>query len=194
MTEENYTPLSSYEQKSQTYKLMLWFGMVSVVMMFAGMTSAYVISSSRRDWLHDFQLPTAFLWSTVAIVLSSITFLLAKKAIKRNELSKTSLFLYLTLGLGVVFVALQFFGFEQIIASGYFLTGTYSTVTTSFIYVLVMMHLAHLGAGLLALLYIIYNHYKNKYNAAQSLGIELGELFWHFLGVLWVLLFLFFYF
>jgi cytochrome c oxidase subunit 3 len=54
--------------------------------------------------------------------------------------------------------------------------------------------MAHLFGGLIALSIIIYNHFKQKYNATQTLGIELGEMFWHFLGILWILLFLFFFF
>ncbi|MDD2987121.1 cytochrome c oxidase subunit 3, partial [Flavobacterium sp.] len=96
--------------------------------------------------------------------------------------------------LGVLFVILQFLGFNQIIENGYFFTGSESNVTTSFLYIVVILHLAHLFGGLIALFIIIYNHFKQKYNSTQSLGIELGAMFWHFLDILWILLFLFFYF
>ncbi|MPT35162.1 MAG: heme-copper oxidase subunit III, partial [Flavobacterium sp.] len=102
--------------------------------------------------------------------------------------------LWLTLALGITFVVLQFEGFAQVIESGYFFTGSESTITTSFLYVVVIVHLAHLFGGLVALLIIIYNHFKQKYNSGQTLGIELGAMFWHFLDFLWVYLFLFFYF
>lgn len=181
-------------RKGQSYKLLLWFAMISMVMMFAGLTSAYVVSSSRKDWLIDFEMPNAFILSTLAIILSSITFHLAGKAIKQNYRKLTSIWLFATLGLGVLFVVLQFLGFNQIIENGYFFTGSESNVTTSFLYIVVILHLAHLFGGLIALLIIIYNHFKQKYNSTQSLGIELGAMFWHFLDILWILLFLFFYF
>jgi cytochrome c oxidase subunit 3 len=182
------------ERKSQSFKLILWFAMLSMVMMFAGLTSAFIVSTSRPDWLNDFKMPTAFLLSTLVIIISSFTFHMVKKSIQLNNRSKTSFFLGVTLFLGLLFVFLQFEGFNQIIASGYYFTGSQSSVTTSFLYIVVITHLLHLFGGLIALLTIIYNHYKQKYNATQLLGIELGAMFWHFLDLLWILLFLFFYF
>lgn len=179
-------------QKRKSYKTMLIFAMASIVMVFAGLTSAYVISKSRPDWLKDFELPSAFLYSTIVIVLSSVTFHLAKNAIKKNNRSLTSIMLALTLVLGLLFVALQFQGFNQVIDAGYYFTGGYSTITTSFLYVVVLVHIAHLVGGLISLLIVIYNHYKQKYNSSQTLGIELSVMFWHFLGFLWIYLFLFF--
>ncbi|MBA4154060.1 cytochrome c oxidase subunit 3 [Flavobacterium sp.] len=182
------------ERKGQSYKLLLWFAMISMVMMFAGLTSAYVVSSSRKDWLKDFEMPAAFIISTLVIILSSITFHLAGKSIKANNRSVTTVWLLSTLGLGILFVVFQFLGFNQIIQNGYFFTGSESNITTSFLYIVVILHLAHLFGGLIALLIIIYNHFKQKYNSTQTLGIELGAMFWHFLDILWILLFLFFYF
>src|SRR5690606_10787832 len=68
---------------------------------------------------------------------------------------------------------------------------SYSTITTSFLYVVVLVHIAHLVGGLISLLIVIYNHYKQKYNSSQTLGIELSVMFWHFLGFLWIYLFYF---
>ncbi|GGB70067.1 cytochrome oxidase subunit III [Flavobacterium suaedae] len=182
------------ERKGKSYKMLLWFGMVSMFMMFAGLTSAYVVSASRPDWINNFVLPTAFTISTVVIVLSSITFHLAKKAIKNDNRGLSTTMLMVTLALGLTFVATQFYGFSQVIAEGYYFTGAESTVTTSFLYIVAVVHLAHLFAGLIVLLVVIYNHFKQKYNSSQTLGIELGAMFWHFLDILWVYLFLFFYF
>lgn len=179
-------------QQAKAYKTMLVFAMGSIVMIFAGLTSAYVISKNRPDWLKDFELPQAFLWSTIAIVLSSVTFHLAKKAIAKDNRSTTSLMLGLTLVLGLIFVVLQFQGFGQVVDAGYFFTGSQSTITTSFLYVVVLVHIAHLVGGLISLLIVIYNHYKQKYNSNQMLGIELSAMFWHFLDFLWLYLFLFF--
>lgn len=181
-----------YERSAKSKKMLLWFAMISMVMLFAGFTSAYVISKSRPDWLSEFQLPSAFLYSTLAMIVSSITFFMAVKAIKKDNRALTSTLLFVTLGLGIVFIGLQFYGFDQVMASGYFFTGSESTITTSFLYVVVIVHLAHLFGGLVSLLIVIYNHYKQKYNAAQHIGIELSATFWHFLDFLWLYLFVFF--
>lgn len=175
-------------------KMMLWFGMASMIMMFAGLTSAYVVSKNRPDWGADFQLPDAMYWSTLVIVLSSITLLLAKKSISVNKRTNATAFLIATLLLGITFMGLQFESFSEIIKAGYYFTGSESNITTSFIYVVVLAHLAHLVAGLIVLLVVIYNHFKQRYHSGQMLGIELGSMFWHFLDILWVYLFLFLYF
>lgn len=181
-------------QKSKSAKLILLFAMVSMTMMFAGLASAFVVSKSRADWLSNFQIPTAFYFSTAVIIGCSVTFYLAKKAIEKGNRSATSAFLLGTFGLGILFVFLQFRGFGQIIESGYYMTGQGSSITTTFLYVIALMHLLHLAGGLISLLIIIYNHFKQKYNPTQTLGIELGAMYWHFLDLLWVLLFLFLYF
>ncbi|PWA06804.1 cytochrome c oxidase subunit 3 [Flavobacterium psychrotolerans] len=191
------TIMTADEHKARTarsYKLILLFAMVSMTMMFAGLTSAFVVSKSRADWLKDFQLPTAFFFSTAVIIACSVTFHLAKKAIQKDNRSATTSLLLATLGLGILFVILQFAGFGQVVAAGYYFTGSESSITTTFLYVVAMVHLAHLAGGLISLLIIIYNHFKQKYNSTQTLGIELGAMYWHFLDLLWVYLFLFLYF
>ena len=182
------------ERTARSYKLILLFAMVSMFMMFAGITSAFVVSKSRADWLKDFQLPTAFYISTAVILSCSVTFHLAKKAIQKDNRNATTSFLLATLALGILFVILQFVGFRQIVDNGYFFTGSASTITTTFLYIVTIVHLAHLLGGLISLLIIIYNHFKQKYNSTQTLGIELGAMYWHFLDFLWVYLFLFLYF
>ena len=180
--------------KERSAKLILLFAMASMTMMFAGITSAFVVSKSRADWLKDFQLPTAFYWSTLVIISCSVTFHLAKLAIKKDQNSKTSIYLLLTLLLGCSFVGLQFLGFNQIIAEGYYFTGQASSITTTFLYIVTLVHLLHLAGGIISLLIIIYNHFKQKYNSSQTLGIELGAMYWHFLDFLWICLFFFLYF
>nr|WP_294778231.1 cytochrome c oxidase subunit 3 [uncultured Flavobacterium sp.] len=191
------TTMSADEHKDRTArskKLLLWFAMASMTMMFAGITSAFVVSKSREDWMEDFQMPMAFYFSTLAIILCSVTFHLAKKAIEKDNRSATANFLLLTLGLGIAFVFLQFKGFEQLIDQGYYFTGPESNIATTFLYVIAVVHLAHLAGGMISLLIIIYNHFKQKYNSSQLLGIELGAMYWHFLDFLWICLFLFLYF
>jgi cytochrome c oxidase subunit 3 len=192
--ETDITFEEQYIKKSKTYKMLLIFGMISILMIFAGLTSAYVVSKSRPDWLTDFQLPLAFLLSTLVMIGSSVTFIVALKAMKKNNRQLTMIMLVATLVLGFIFFFLQFKGFEQVINDGYFFTGSESNVTTSFLYIVVLVHMAHLLGGFISLLVVIYNHYKQKYNASQTLGIELSGMYWHFMDFIWVYLFLFFYF
>ena len=174
-------------------KMMLLFSMLSIAMTFAGLTSAYIVSKSRPDWIIDFQLPSAFMLSTVFIVLSSLSISMAKKNVNKNNITETSFWLGITFLLSIFFVVSQFSGFDQLISKGYFFTGPESTVTTSFLYVLAVLHLVHLFAGMIVLVVVIDNNQKNKYNI-NKLGFELAVTFWHFLGFLWLYLFVFLYF
>ncbi len=190
----DYTQGTEEEKIYRAKKNMLWFGIISLTMSFAGLTSAYVISKERKDWLTDFEIPQAFYLSLGVIILSSITFHFAKDLIQKNDDSKGMWLLITTLILGIAFVYLQFRGFSEIIAKGYFFTGSESSITTSFIYLVVLMHLAHISVALITVLVVIYNHYKQKYKKGKTLGIELAVTFWHFVDILWIYLFLFLYF
>ncbi|OYU82231.1 MAG: cytochrome oxidase subunit III [Flavobacterium sp. BFFFF1] len=181
------------QKNIRSKKMLLWFAIVSMIMVFAGLTSGYIVSKKREDWV-PFDLPTAFYISTVIILISSITFHLAKKAIQKDNRSMTGLFLLITLVLGSLFVYFQFDGFHELYKRNLFPSGSSSKITVSFLYVFVIVHLAHLAGGLISLLVVIYNHFKQKYNSGQTLGLELGAMFWHFLDFLWLYLFLFLYF
>lgn len=183
------------EQKnSRAKKMMLWFGIISLIMSFGGWTSAFLVSRSRPDWIKDFQLPNAFLISVVVIIISSVTFIRAKKSLKTSNYKSTTLWLLVTLALGIVFIISQFSGFQQIINMGYYFTGAASNVTMSYIYLIALVHIAHVLVGLICLLVVIFKHLKRKYTPQKMLGIELAAIFWHFIDILWVYLFLFLYF
>lgn len=182
------------QKNERAKKMMLWFGIISLIMSFMGWTSAFIVSSSRPDWLKDFQLPNAFIISTALIIISSITFILAKKALKQNNRALTTILLFATLILGVAFVFFQFKAFQQIINLGYNFTGPTSNVTMSYIYLIAVMHILHVAAGLISVIVVIYNHFKQKYTQENMLGFELSATFWHFVDILWVYLLLFLYF
>ncbi len=188
------TPEEHKQRTARSYKLLLIFAMISMTMMFAGLTSALVVSKSRPDWLKDFQLPSSFFISLAVIILCSITMHFAKNAIKKDNRSATTYLLWTTLALGLAFVYFQFEGFTQLFENHLYPVGGSGSITISFLYVLVYAHLAHLSGGIISLLIIIYNHFKQKYNSSQFLGIELGAMYWHFLDFLWIYLFLFLYF
>ena len=181
------------QAKRKSAKPMLWVSMISMTMMFAGLTSAYVVSRKRDDWV-SFDLPNAFYISTLLIILSSIAFMLAKFFIQKDNRQLTTLFLVSTLILGVGFVFFQFEGFNELFNSGLVFAGEHSTVKSSFIYGITLAHLAHIAAGIIVLLVVIVNHFSKKYSSKDSLGLELGAIFWHFVDILWIYLFLFFYF
>ena len=179
--------------RKKSAKPMLWVSMISMVMFFAGLTSAYVISMKRDDWV-TFELPDAFYISSILIVMSSISIFISQKLIKKNKRTESIIFLLITFLLGVGFMWQQYAGFEELRNAGLFFTGPSSTVSTSFIIGITLMHAFHVIAGILVLLVVIYNHFKYKYKSDDLLGFELVAIFWHFVDVLWIYLFFFFYF
>lgn len=186
--------IDDIKKVNRAKKMMLWFGIISLGMSFAGLTSAYVVSKSREDWVKDLSLPTAFYYSLGVIIISSIAIHFAKKSIRERESKIGMYLLILTFVLGLTFVWLQFQGFSEIINNGFNFTGPTSKITYTFIFLIAMVHLLHIIAALISVLIVIYNHYKQKYRNGNTLGVELAATFWHFVDLLWIYLFLFFYF
>ena len=179
--------------KRKAAKPLLWIGIVSIVMLFAGLTSAYVVRAQNGNW-QVFELPPILIISTAIIITSSLTMVLAQRAIKKDNYTLTSLFLFLTLILGFSFFYTQVQGWKQLSQEGIYFAGKYSNASGSFLIIIAFLHLAHMIGGLIALFVSLTKALLKKYSAADSLGIELTAIYWHFLDILWVYLFLFLYF
>ena len=173
-------------------KFILFLLLGSVVMMFAAFTSAYIVRKGEGNWL-EFDLPSLFQWSTVAIVVSSITLLGAQKF---NNEGKNKLALQLTvvtLLLGLAFLALQWGSWSQIYHYKYPVVfgGKYSNPSGSFLYVISGLHMAHIIGGVLYLLLACFSVKNKIQDGSKSERLELSAIFWHFLGGLWLYLYIF---
>jgi cytochrome c oxidase subunit 3 len=183
---------SNAEKQSRASKMMVIVGIVSLVMTFGGLTSAFIVSSSRLDWLNDFVLPKAFTWSTAFILVSSLCLVLARRALKQNQRQRTSFFVALTVFSGIAFLASQLNGFNQIIELGYNFTGPTSNITMSYIYVITVLHILHVVAGLISLSVVLVMNQKGAYSKSAMTGFDMAAIFWHFVDLLWLYLFIFF--
>jgi len=181
-------------KQKRAKKMMLWFGIVSLIMSFAGLTSAFIVSSSREDWLVDFVLPNSFIYSTLIIFLSSIVLYAVKQTLNKNQQKITTSLLIGVLILGIAFIYSQVLGFNQIIDSGYNFTGPTSNITMSYVYVIAVVHIVHVLAGIICLIVVIINQLNKKYSSENTLGFDLASTFWHFVDILWLYLFFFLYF
>jgi len=195
--EEKIKPSATYKTElkaaqRKASKPLLWVGIVSIVMLFAGLTSAYVVRADNGNWL-IFNLPDIFFISTAIIITSSITLYLALRMAKKNNQTGMILGLLATFTLGIAFTFTQFEGWKELTAKGIVVAGKYSNASGSFLYVLTGLHLAHLAGGLISLLVTLVKGLRRKYNAENTLGLELCSIYWHFLDILWVYLFLFLY-
>ena len=177
--------------KKKTRKPLLFISMISIVMLFIGFTSGYIVRMAEGNWM-VFDLPDAFFISTAVIILSSIVIQKSLQAARLNDFSSVKRFLGITFLLGIAFTVLQFEGWSEMRNMGVFFTGENSNAAGSFVYVITLVHLVHLIAGLISVFIMYLNSRNNKYTKENALGLELGVIFWHFLGGLWIYLFLFF--
>lgn len=185
--------IDSIERKSiqeKTMKPMLWIGMVSIVMLFAGLTSAVVVRKSDGNWL-EFYMPSMFWISTIIIILSSITMQFSVWAAKREKFKAVKILLATTLLLGIGFAFSQFEAWNQLTEGQVYFTGSESNASGSFLYVLTFAHLLHLVGGLVALGFVFFKSLKNFYKPKNLLGLQVCSIYWHFLDGLWIYLFLF---
>jgi len=179
------------EKSNRAKKNMMLFAMISMFMMFAGLTSAYIVSSERDDWIRNFEFPSAFYVSLGTIFLSSVFFFLFKKAIIIGNHALATLFYISVLVTGIAFIYLQFMGFGDLFAQGYSFTGSSAAINASFLYIIVFVHLLHVFGGVVVLLVVGVSHFKKIYTKKNHLGVDLAGMYWHFVDALWIYLFCF---
>jgi cytochrome c oxidase subunit 3 len=178
------------EMRKKTAKPMMWVGIVGMVMLFAGLTSAYIVRQAEGNWLY-IDLPNTFYVSTAVIIASSLTMGAAQFAIKKNNLQLTTFMLLATLFLGIAFAWLQFKAWGELVDAGIYFAGPESNPAGSFLYVLSGLHLAHLAGGLIALIFTTIKASLKRYSAEDHTGIGVAATYWHFLDFLWIYLLLF---
>ena len=172
---------------------------MSIVMIFAAFTSAYIVKKGDvKVWEH-IALPHIFMISTIVIAGSSICMHAAYLAYRKNRIDLFRGFILLTFILGASFLALQIQGWGQMRASGIFVDGN---VAGSFLYVISGAHFVHVLGGVIALLVfsvLAFTRYKTGYINGSNEGtinkmvsIEVLMTYWHFVDILWIYLYFFF--
>jgi cytochrome c oxidase subunit 3 len=173
--------------KLHPHKFFLWLAIGSILMMFAGLTSAYVVKRNQANWV-TFQLPMMFWYSTAVILASSVTLYFSAKAFKEKAMSSYRSLMTTTLVLGVLFIALQIIGFIQLWNAGATLQ---SNVSYSFLYVIVGIHAVHVLGGVITLLVMSLEAFSKKTRYYSSTPVELISTYWHFVDFLWLYLLVF---
>ncbi|MGC4101167.1 cytochrome c oxidase subunit 3 [Ferruginibacter sp.] len=181
------TVVMEQRKKIHPHKFTLWVGIGSILMMFAGLTSAYIVKRNQPNWI-SFNLPHVFWYSTATIVLSSITLFLAAKAFKQREMLRYRSLMTSTIILGVLFVVLQVIGFKQLWDNGITL---YGNVSFSFLYVIVGVHAVHVIGGIIALLVLFAKAFSSKTRIYNAVPVEVASTYWHFVDGLWIYLLIF---
>jgi len=173
------------------HKFSLWIAMASILMMFAGFTSAYIVKRNDANWL-QFSLPPIFTYSTIVILLSSLTIYLASRSFKARNMVRYRLFITITAALGVLFVILQTLGFKYLQAHGVKLIGSGSNPSGSFLGVITGVHMLHVVGGVIVLLVLFIRAFNRRSKNYSTVPIEIASTYWHFVDAIWIYLFIFF--
>jgi len=178
-------------KKIHPHKFTMWVAIGSILMMFAGLTSAYIVKRSQASWLM-LEIPTIFWYSTVAILASSVTVHLALRAMKQRELMTYRRLLVVTAVLGVLFLVLQIAGFMQFEARDIRLVGAGSNASYSFLLAISGLHGLHVLGGVIALVVITIRAISSSVRNYNTVPLEIVATYWHFVDLLWIYLFIFF--
>jgi cytochrome c oxidase subunit III len=168
----------------------IWVGLAAITMTFAALTSALIVrQGAAQDWRH-ISLPPVLYLNSLVIVASSFTLEIARRRIAafmgglRDQAESPARWLYITLLLGVLFVAGQTFAWVQLKSQGF---GLATNVSYSFFYVLTVAHALHLFGGLGGLVRTIG---KLNHSVLRRSTLDATSRYWHFMGVLWLYLLL----
>jgi cytochrome c oxidase subunit III len=181
--------VSSQRKKIHPHKFTLWMGIGSIIMMFAGLTSAYIVKGSLPGFT-SVDVPLLFYYSTAVILLSSLTMQWSQKAFKERNMLQYRRMITITMILGFGFIAMQIIGFTQLWNSGIRLTGT--SGAAQFLYVIFGLHALHVAGGVIALLIMFLKAFSARIRNYNPVPIEVMSTYWHFVDLLWIYLFVFF--
>ena len=162
--------------------------MASVMMLFMSLTSAYIVRRAEGNWVY-FELPRIFYYSTFIVIAGSITMQIAFLAAKRNLIKRLRLFLGISFVISLTFLVTQYLGLVELVNQGHYFTG--GNPSESFFYVFPWLHGVHIVSAIIFLLIVWRSAVKEKINSNDTSQIEMCTTYWHFLGVLWVYLFVF---
>lgn len=183
--------MSVQRNKIHPHKFTLWVGIGSIIMMFAGLTSAYIVKRSQANWTM-LEIPNIFWVSTITILLSSLTMYLSVKAFRERNMNRYRSMLSLTAILGLAFLVMQVVGFMQYRSMDIRLIGAGSNASYSFLLAIASLHAVHVFGGVVALVIIARKALSSKKRSYSSVPVEVIATYWHFVDILWIYLILFF--
>lgn len=186
------TPLGdggSKGNKIHPHKFTLWVAIASILMMFAGLTSAFIVKSNLTGW-QNIEMPKIFWYSTAIILASSLTVQMALRSFRQREMRQYRILIALTFLLGILFVVLQWFGFKELWEQNIRFKG--SAGAGQFLYVIFGLHALHVIGGVITLLVMFFKAFFGKIKLYSSVPVEVAATYWHFVDILWIYLLIFF--
>lgn len=182
------TVMTKQRQKMHPHKFTLYVGIASILMMFAGLTSAYVVKRNLAGW-EEVETPIHFWYSTVAILLSSLTVQLALRAFKQRSMQQYRMFVGITLLLGIAFVVFQWTGFNWMWDHGVQLRGASAG---QFLYIIAGLHALHVIGGIIVLIIMFLKAFLSRTKSYNVTPVDVAASYWHFVDALWIYLLIFF--
>ena len=183
-----HTPLRDPDKKIHPHKFTMWVAIGSMLMLFAGLTSAYIVKSSQDSWI-GVETPNQFWYSTAAMILSSITMQMAYRSFKQREMVKYRRLITVTMILGILFVILQYSGFKWLWNSGVRFEGAGAG---QFLYIIAGLHALHVIGGIIALITVVAKALFGRVKNYNAVPVDIVKTYWHFVDLLWLYLLVFF--
>ena len=168
-------------------KFALWLFMVTVVMIFAALTSAYIVRQAEGNWL-DYELPNIFWVTSGIVVLSSVFLHFAYISAKKDNISQLRIGMVGAVVLGLAFLVGQWYSWVALVDKEVFFVGN---PAGSFLYVFTGLHALHLISGVIFLIIVLISTFRYKVHSQSMNTMEMATTYWHFLGGLWIYLFMF---
>jgi cytochrome c oxidase subunit III len=175
-------------KKIHPHKFILWVAIGSIIMMFAGLTSAYIVKREQPGWT-TYTTPLAFYYSTAVILISSLTIFLAGKSFIERRMIRYRKMLAATLILGLVFILLQWLGFRHLWSTG---TTLHGSGAGQFLYIIAGLHALHVFGGVIALFVSWLRARNTRIRSYNMVPVDVVSTYWHFVDLLWIYLFIFF--
>lgn len=168
-------------------KFIMWLFIVSIIMLFAAMTSAYLVRRAEGNWL-EYDIPAVFSYSSVVLAISSITMHWAYVAAKKDNFGSLKTAITITFALGMAFLYMQFQGWVELVNENVFFVGN---PAGSFMYIFTGLHGFHLISGLIVLIFALVAAFRFRIHGKNLNQLEIAATYWHFLDILWLYLFFF---
>ena len=175
-------------KKIHPHKFTLWVGIGSIIMMFAGLTSAYIVKREQPGWT-SYSTPIAFYYSTGIILISSLTIFLAGKSFRERRMVRYKKLVTATAILGLVFILLQYLGFRHLWDTG---TTLHGSGAGQFLYIIAGLHALHVFGGVIALITLWLRARNKRIRSYNVVPVDVVSTYWHFVDLLWIYLFIFF--
>ena len=179
---------SQQRHRIHPHKFTMWVAIGSIIMMFAGLTSAYIVKSGQANWV-EVKTPTFFWYSTAVLLISSITMQAALRSFKQRSMREFRTLFLATLVLGIIFVILQWKGFTYLWEHGVRFEGAGAG---QFLYIIFGLHAIHVIGGVVALIVMAARQYLSRTRNYNAVPVEVMSTYWHFVDLLWLYLFVFF--